>query len=179
MVFLFCCTSLTAGESVDFGELVRRNETYFKKFSDVPFSGTVTGRAEGQLLNGMPDGIFRRFHANGQLAYKYEEPHDRQTEVRQYNQSGIVQWIKRTKNGRLHGVNSTFFENGMLREKTTYKNGVLHGIAEHYDANGELKSRGVWLDGKPSGEQRFYDAGSLIEQVNGEVGTTTELQYDE
>ena len=53
------------GETLD--DLLKREGVYYKKFTDVPFSGTVTGRSQGKLKNGKEEGPWVRYWDNGQL----------------------------------------------------------------------------------------------------------------
>jgi len=51
-------------------DLVQREGLYYKKSTEVPFSGTVTGRYQGKIKNGKRDGPWFRYHENGQLSSK-------------------------------------------------------------------------------------------------------------
>ena len=46
--------SLAFGEQYD--DLVKRDGIYWKKFSTVPFTGTVTGKIQGELKDGKKEG---------------------------------------------------------------------------------------------------------------------------
>jgi hypothetical protein len=48
LVLLF--PSLALGETL--GELVQREGLHYKKFTDVPFTGKVTGKEQGKLKDG-------------------------------------------------------------------------------------------------------------------------------
>ena len=50
LVFLF--PALALGEEVTFDDLVEREGIYYKKYTDVPFTGEVTGQKQGRLKNG-------------------------------------------------------------------------------------------------------------------------------
>ena len=41
--------SLAYGETVKWGDLVITNGLYFKKYTDVPFTGKVTGEKQGDI----------------------------------------------------------------------------------------------------------------------------------
>ena len=66
MVFLF--PSLALGEKM--GDLVERNGVYYKKFSNVPFTGKTTGKSQGSFKNGKEDGPLDWYYENGQLSSK-------------------------------------------------------------------------------------------------------------
>ena len=60
--------SLAYGETMD--DLVRRDGIYYKKFSDIPFTGKVTGKSQGSLRNGKEHGPWVTYWDNGQLRSK-------------------------------------------------------------------------------------------------------------
>ena len=68
MVFLF--PSLALSEEVLWYDLVETDSLYYKKFTDVPFSGEVTGQGQGQIKDGKHEGIWLFYHDNGQLWFK-------------------------------------------------------------------------------------------------------------
>ena len=51
-------------------DLVQRDGVYYEKFSDVPFSGKVTGSFNGLIMNGKREGAWVEFHVDGQLGNK-------------------------------------------------------------------------------------------------------------
>ena len=51
-------------------DLVERNDLYYKKFTNVPFTGEISGLQNGKFKNGIKDGEWLVFHENGQLWYK-------------------------------------------------------------------------------------------------------------
>jgi antitoxin component YwqK of YwqJK toxin-antitoxin module len=55
---------------VDSDDLVERDGLYYKKFSDVPFTGKVTGEEQGSFRNGKREGEWVWYHENGQLSRK-------------------------------------------------------------------------------------------------------------
>ena len=67
MVLLF--PSLALGDTVKGDDLVERNGLLYKKFTNVPFSGNVTGKKE-LLKNGKRDGLWEWYDENGQLLRK-------------------------------------------------------------------------------------------------------------
>jgi hypothetical protein len=60
--------SLAVGETMN--DLVKRDGIYYKKFSDVPFTGKTTGKKQGSLRNGKRVGPWVHYHDNGQLQSK-------------------------------------------------------------------------------------------------------------
>ena len=99
MVLLFPGLALS-GETMD--DLVQTDGLYYKKFTEVPFTGTVTGRSKGKIKNGKRDGPWVSYWRNGQL------------------------WEKGTyKDGKKEGLWVGFTPDGKLNKKWTgtFKNG--------------------------------------------------------
>ena len=66
LTFLF--PSLAYGVTMD--DLVYRDGIHYKKFSEVPFTGKVTGKSQGSIKDGKKHGPWVVFHKNGQLESK-------------------------------------------------------------------------------------------------------------
>ena len=49
---LFLFPTLALGETVEYDDLVERERLYFKKYTDVPYTGKVTGKAQGSFKDG-------------------------------------------------------------------------------------------------------------------------------
>ena len=65
LVFLF--PTLALSEEVTLDDLVERKGLYYKKFTDVPFSGKVTGGGQGEIKNGKREGPWVSYFENDQL----------------------------------------------------------------------------------------------------------------
>ena len=81
-------------------DLVITDGLHYKKFTDVPFTGKVTGKEQGSFKNGKKDGLWVRYHDNGRIEEK-----------------GTF------KDGKNDGPWVNYHDNGQLREKGTYKDG--------------------------------------------------------
>ena len=57
-------------ETVSPDDLVVRNGIFYKKFTDTPFIGEVSGRQNGTVINGKRDGFWESYYENGQLNWK-------------------------------------------------------------------------------------------------------------
>ena len=111
------------------GDLVfnEREGVFYKKFTDVPFSGTVTGSQQGKLKNGKWDGPWVSYWENGQL------------------------WDKGTfMDGEREGPWVSYRENGQLSSKGTYKDGKKEGPWVRYFEDGTVNKKltGTFKDGK-------------------------------
>ena len=108
-------------------DLVQREGLYYKKFTEVPFSGTVTGRYQGKIKNGKRDGPWVSYHENGQLRFK-----------------GTF------KNAKRVGPWVSYHENGQLSSKGPYKNGRREGpwVINLNDGTVVKFLTGTYKDGK-------------------------------
>jgi antitoxin component YwqK of YwqJK toxin-antitoxin module len=120
-------TGMGCPESVDAKDLVEQNGVYFKKFTEVPFTGKTTGKTQGSFRNGKKHGPWVSYHDNGKLDYK-----------------GTY------KDGKQHGPWVWFYDNGQLRFKGTYKNGEWDGPWVTYNKDGtkDKKNTGTYKNGK-------------------------------
>ena len=51
-------------------DLLITDGVHYKKFTDVPFTGDVTGKSQGSFRNGKKHGPWVEYHDNGQLRSK-------------------------------------------------------------------------------------------------------------
>jgi hypothetical protein len=107
--------ALALGESM--GDLVEREGIHYKKFSNVPFTGKVTGETQGSIKDGKEHGPWVTYWDNGQLRTK-----------------GTYKDEKRD------GPWVTYWFNGQLRTKGTYKDGKRDGPWVRYWDNGTVWS---------------------------------------
>ena len=127
------------GQTVAYENLVKRDGLYYKKFSDVPFTGKVTGQRNGSFKDGKKVGPWVYYYSNGQLMAK-----------------GTY------KNGKKHGVNVVYYDNGQLSDKITFKDGKPNGLWVSYHENGKLMTKGTYKNGKEDGPYvRYHENGSL------------------
>ena len=70
LTILFISLLSSPSWSVTTGDLVKREGIYYQKFTDVPFSGKVTGQKKGSFKNGKKDGVWVGYHGNSQLWFE-------------------------------------------------------------------------------------------------------------
>ena len=99
LVLLF--PALALGGEIQLKDLVITNGLYFKKFTNIPFTGKVTGREQGSFKDGKKDGPYVSYNDNGQLLLKGT--------FRDGEKDGPWVWN---------------YDNGQLEWKGTFKNGV-------------------------------------------------------
>jgi len=143
LVFLF--PSLALGEEVTMDDLVEREGLYYKKFTEVPFTGKVTGIQQGKIKNGKREGPWVFYHDNGQIWEKGE-----------------------FKNGNAEGLWVEYHENGQLFMKGNHKSGKGEGPWVSYFSNGQLMFKGTYKNGKEDGPWVFYNPdGTVSEKYTG------------
>ena len=89
---------------VDYYSLKERGGVYYKKFSDIPFTGKVSGTlANGEMKDGKKEGAWVLYHPNGQLSYKGSYKNGKEEgEWVSYDGRGTVnpRWTGTFKNGK-------------------------------------------------------------------------------
>tara|TARA_B110000902_G_scaffold263429_1_gene342471 strand:+ start:1319 stop:1807 length:489 start_codon:yes stop_codon:yes gene_type:complete len=128
LTILFISLLSSPSWSVTFGELVERDGLYYEKFTDVPYTGKVTGEEQGSFRNGEREGTWVSYWENGQLSFK-----------------------ENYKNGQREGTWVGYFENGQLSFKENYKNGKEEGEYISYWGDGRLLTKGNFKNGKATG----------------------------
>ena len=96
----FLSPTVVMSETVNYEDLVKTKGLYYQKSSDVPFTGTVTGKSKGKIKKGKLDGPWVWYHKNGQLDIK-----------------GTF------KDGKEDGPWVTYYDNGQLAYKGNWKDG--------------------------------------------------------
>lgn len=67
------------------------------------------------------------------------------------------------RNGKRHGVWTSYTDQGRTKSRSEYVNGVLQGPTITFHDNGTVYYQGRYLNGKSFGEWRFFDEqGGLI-----------------
>lgn len=139
VIFLFLSAPSVA-ESVD--DLVTRNGLYYKKFSEIPFTGEINeGNFRGSFVDGMRVGSWEGYYENGQLLEKGF-----------FNETGeaLGYWI-------------IYYEDGNVRSKVSYKNGKKEGRAVGYYPSGQLYYEGDYREGRREGSWKYYsEYGGLL-----------------
>ena len=75
ILFLSLLSSPSWSETLTIDDLVERNDLYFKKFTNVPYTGEVSGMANlrftsGKFKNGKRIGEWLTYYEDGQLLEK-------------------------------------------------------------------------------------------------------------
>ena len=152
LTIVFCLTSSIAfSETVAPIDLVKRNGLVYKKFTNIPFTGSVVGFdkdgyfSKGIIKDGEKEGVWEFYHDNGQLREKRTYKIGFELTSLYYDESGQLR----------NGVVESYYQNGQLQEKRTYKDGKKVGVWEYYEQNGELSSKTTYKDSKKIKEEKF------------------------
>jgi antitoxin component YwqK of YwqJK toxin-antitoxin module len=131
--------TLALGEKMD--DLVITDGLHYKKFTDVPFTGEITGKVQGSFKKGKWDGPWVSYHDNGQLLGKGSY-----------------------KDGKLDGPWVWYHDNGQLSGKGTWKDGKLDGPWVWYHDNVQLRSKGTYKDGNRDGPWVYYNRDGTVDE---------------
>ena len=172
ILFVSLLSSPSWSDTLTMDDLVERNDLYYKKFRDVPFTGEVSGKHQGSFKKGKREGVWISYYDNGQIRDKTN-----------------------FKNGKHEGSHISYYDDGTLWVKTTMKNGKEHGLSEFYYSsdyggrpqwkghntngerdgdwigwwdNGQLHYKGRYVNGKEEGKWIVYsDDGSVSKEYTG------------
>jgi len=122
---LLLAPNVVLSETMD--DLVVRDGLYYKKSSDIPFSGEITGLSKGTFKNGKVDGTWIGYYDNGQLNYKTT-----------FNKL------------KMEGISVHYHKNSQLWSRGNFKNGEREGAWVDYNKDGTAVKRltGTFKDGK-------------------------------
>ena len=91
LTILFISLLSSPSWSATLDDLDYRNGLFYNQFTDIPFSGKVTGNEQGSLKNGERVGDWVGYHDNGQLNEKGNWKNDKRNGVWViYNEDGTV-----------------------------------------------------------------------------------------
>ena len=124
---------------MDWSELIYIDGLLFKKFTDVPFTGTVEGQFQGSVKDGKREGSWKHYHDNGRLESKGE--------FKNNNKDGF--WVE-------------FYDDGKTKSKNTFKNGGSFRDCVFYHPNEQIMSIGVIENDQREGVWKtFHKNGSM------------------
>ena len=141
LTILFISLLSSPSWSMTLDDLVEREGLYYEKFTDVPFSGEVTGKEQGSFRNGEREGAWISYWDNGQLRSKGN-------------------W----KNNKREGVWFNYVDNGTLDSEGNFTNGINEGTWAYYYRNGQLSYKGNWKNGKQDGAWVSYNEDGTVDK---------------
>ena len=113
---------------------------FYKKFTDVPFTGEVSGEESGSFKNGKRTGLWKYYFETGLLSergYYKEGRRDRFWES--FDPQGWLLQTLNYKNDYVTGEFRSFHSFGQVKEKGNYKEGKQEGLWEYFNKNDTLE----------------------------------------
>ncbi|HOH84585.1 MAG TPA: hypothetical protein PLI16_08230, partial [Bacteroidales bacterium] len=134
-----------------------------------------TIRAEGRVVNGKIDGLWRTYFEDGQiqsaitykdgmaegLAFFYYDNEKQTTRVeltfgedkvvgvyREFYENGNRKAMLNFNEGQPDGVAEFYYDSGVIKIAGRYKSGAKEGKWKHYNETGELISKDKWKKGE-------------------------------
>ena len=68
---IFLSPNVVLSETIKWDDLVERDGLYYKKFTDVPFTGKISGEAQGSFKNGKREGEWVDYIKDGTVNKKW------------------------------------------------------------------------------------------------------------
>lgn len=192
LIFLSACSERT----IEFGDLVERGDVYYEKFSTEPFTGRVTGRTTGKLVDGRFEGLAHIFGKDGNLLYEtnYKGGLRNGLETRfltdgreetEYVSGRPVAWrafngdvltvSRNFKDGEKHGVQENFHSNGNLEYRVHYENGTrVEDVLDVFSSDGKTHLK-VPLYRNDEDENLWLYANGVVKIVGND---TCGVEYD-
>ena len=125
-------TSSEKKVSIKMDEVVKRDNIFYKKFSNIPFSGHIES-----------------YHPNGQLKIIGDFSNGKKIgNWVEYYMSGIKKSEGQYANGKKDGAWVYYFLNTNIKEKQLFKDGNKDGLWEKYDMHGTLVQTESYQNGK-------------------------------
>jgi antitoxin component YwqK of YwqJK toxin-antitoxin module len=161
--------NVVLSETVKYEDLVERNGLFYKKSSDVPFSGKVTGKRKGLLHHGKKEGPWVVYWDNGQEHFKTEYRDGKKHGLDfGYHRNGHLSSFGNYTNDKQDGPWVVFWKDDRLWMKGEYKHGKQEGPWVVYWSNGQLGSRGQYKNGRLEGPWiNFKRDGSIMKKWTG------------
>ena len=164
-IFLIILAQLSWGNVISIDDLLLRNDLYYKKFTDIPFTGQVFGKEKGRLKDGVKEGYWEEYDEDGLLTAKGK--------FKNGKKDGIWEGYEKGKydSGNKVGIWEYYSKDGQLESKGKYDSGNKVGIWEYYSKDGYLYQKGNFKDGKKDGLWKsYYEDGQLRSKEKYDIG---------
>ena len=147
-------------------DIVYRGRLGYKKSTNIPFTGEITGKEKGHLKNGRWDGPYLSYYNTGQLERQggYTEG-KREGPWKFFRVDGNIMSEGSYNNGLSEGTWKFYHLFGAnLQIITNFKDGKKDGAYRSFFGNGKLMQKGTYKDNKPTGLWIFYDKNGVTER---------------
>lgn len=132
------------------------------------YDDTTTIKAEGRVINGKPDGLWRNYFEDGRImcAITYEDGMANGIAMFYFDDDKQTTRVELTfEDDKIVGAYREFYENGNRKALLSFNEGVPDGDAEFYYDSGVIKIEGQYKDGVKQGKWKHYtETGELIDK---------------
>jgi antitoxin component YwqK of YwqJK toxin-antitoxin module len=130
------------------------------------YEDSTTIRAEGRVIDGKPDGLWRSYFEDGKIMYTmtYKEGMANGLAMFYFDDDKQTTRVELTfDDDKIVGTYREFYENGNRKAMLIFKDGVPDGDAEFYYDSGVIKIEGQYKDGMKNGKwKHFTETGEMI-----------------
>ena len=122
------------GETID--DLVERDDIYYKKFSDTPFTGKITGKARVSFKNGKRHGLGTWKYPNGNIyvgEFKDGKRHGQGT----HTSANGDTYVGKYENDKKNGWGTNTWADGLSKYVGEFKDGLTNGWGTFNYSNGD------------------------------------------
>ena len=138
-VFIWISPNVVLGETLK--DLVQRDGLFFKRYEDIPFTGTIDGHESGTIINGLRHGFWRVFYSDGQLKSKGNYQNGiKDGKWIGYRPNGFIHYEGEYLKGKQHGLWTHYWENKVVGFQGTFINGEKHGKWVGYERDGTISN---------------------------------------
>ena len=119
------------------------------------------------VKNGLTDGAYRSYHANGAIAIKGTCKKGKENGfTKSFYENGNVQATVHYKDGQKDGVLENFYESGNIKLREHYKNGAKNGLVENFYENGKIKTFAIFKNDVLDGTlQEYSENGNVLWEI--------------
>lgn len=117
---------------------------------------------EGTFKNGVPIGLFKKYHPNDSVKAEmyFDKADQKKVSVKLYDETGELSAEGSYYNKKKVGLWKFYGHNAKLVAEENYKNGIKHGESKTYFASGKVQQIKWFANGEPHGEWKwFYESG--------------------
>ena len=167
---LLCGTVGIGCKSATWDDLIYRNDTFFTKFSDTPFSGQIEGERSGKIIDGKQEGLWKYFRKSGQLESKGEYQNGKRTGLWMFfHPNGDISEQGKFQNDKPEGEWVRYWDNRQLWVKQYFRYGLNDGpFISYHKENGQKHWQGNFRDGKKDGRWFVYrEDGTVWDEKTG------------
>lgn len=79
-----------------------------------------------------------------------------------FSKEGVLTSLAHYSEGKLHGINKDYFDNGKIKAIINYNGGLLEGDCIYYHSNGQIEQTGYFVNNLFHGLYKYYDSMGII-----------------